>query len=135
MDLDMFIGGDSVWIIVSFVLALIGAICGYFLFIKPDKKYPNKFLNWFRDFLNFKTMCIEDLLKMFYAFALIFITLSSFAYISYSFLTFFLTLTLGNLIVRVIYEASIIIIMIWKNTNDINKKMPGKETKKEKESK
>ncbi len=116
-------GADSVWIIVSFVLAIIGAICGYFLFIKPANKQNNKFLTWLHDFLNFKHMLIEHLLKIFYAFALLFVTLSSFAYISTSFLMFILTLTLGNLLVRVIYEAALMWIMIWKNTNDINKKM------------
>ena len=128
-------GGDSVWVIVSFVLAIIGAIVGFFLFIKPDKKQPNKFLEWARDFFNFRTLVIEDLLKIFYAFMFIFITLSSFALISVSFLSFILMLTLGNLVARIGYEFALMLIMIWKNTNDINKKMPGKEAKKEKESK
>ena len=120
---DLMFGADSVWIIVSFVLAIVGAICGYFLFIKPKNKQKNKYLTWFHEFLNFKKMIIEDLLKIFYAFAFLFVTLSSFAYISSSFLAFVLSLTLGNLVVRVAYEGILMLIMIWKNTNDINKKM------------
>ncbi len=116
-------GIDSVWMIVAFVLSIIGAIIGYFLFIKPKCKVESKFVAWFHDFLNFKKMLIEDLLKIFYAFAFLLVTLGSFAYISASFLAFILMLTLGNLVVRVIYESALMLIMIWKNTNDINKKM------------
>ena len=120
---ELFFNADSVWVIVSFVLAIVGAICGYFLFIKPKNKQKNKYLTWFHEFMNFKKMLIEDLLKIFYAFALLFVTLSSFAFISESFLLFVLFLTLGNLLVRVAYEGVLMLIMIWKNTNEINKKM------------
>ena len=34
----------GVWTIVAFVLALVGAFVAYFLFVKPEKKYPNKFV-------------------------------------------------------------------------------------------
>lgn len=115
--------GDFVWTIVSLVLAIVGAIVGYFLFLKPDKKQDNKYLEWIKDFFNFKKMLIEDLLKIIYAFVAIFITLSSFALIRVSFFAFLIQLVAGNLIARVGFEASLILIMIWKNTNDINKKL------------
>ena len=113
----------GVWTIVAFVLAIIGSILAYFLFVKPEKKYPQKFVNWLRSFLNFNEMLIEPILKVTYIFLAIFITLTSFNYISYSFLTFLLTLILGNLAVRVAYEFLMITIGIWKNTKEINKKM------------
>ena len=115
--------GALIWAIVSIVLAIVGAIVGYFLFVKPDKKQDNKFLAWTKDFFSFKKMLIEDLLKIFYAFTAIYITLSSFGLIGTSFFGFILTLVFGNLIARVVYEASLILIMIWKNTNEINKKL------------
>ncbi len=115
--------GVLVWTIVSLVLAIIGAIVGYFLFIKPEKKFDNKFVAWAKDFFSFKKMLIEDLLKIFYAFIAIYITLSSFALIGASFFGFILYLVVGNLVARVSFEASLILIMIWKNTNDINKKL------------
>lgn len=125
--------GIFVWTIVSLVLAIVGAIVGYILFIKPEKKLDNKYLAWAKDFFNFKKMLIEDLLKIFYAFIAIYITLSSFALIGVNFFGFLLYLIVGNLVARVSFEASLILIMIWKNTSDINKKMPAKA--KEKESK
>ena len=117
-------GSDAgVWTIIAFVLAIIGAVLAYFLFVKPENKYPQKFVNWLRSFLNFNEMLIEPILKVTYIFLAIFITLTSFNYISYSFLTFLLTLILGNLAVRVAYEFLMITIGIWKNTKEINKKM------------
>ena len=122
---DLSYAGDGlvIWSAVSLILAIIGAIIGYFVFVKPDKPQENKCLAWLKDFFSFKKMLIEDLLKICYAFAAIYITLTSFGFISASFLLFLGWLVIGNLIARLIYEASLILIMIWKNTNDINKKL------------
>ncbi|MBQ6841153.1 MAG: hypothetical protein IJO63_03470 [Bacilli bacterium] len=117
------IQGSVVWTAVALVLAIIGGIVVYFLFLKPNKKVENKFLSWIKDFLNFKKMLIEDILKVTYVILTIFITLFSFNFIGSSFLAFLLMITLGNVVVRVAYEASLMLIMIWRNTNDINKKM------------
>ena len=116
-------GSAGVWTIVAFVLAICGAIIAYFMFVKPEKNYNNKFVNWLRSFLNFQEMLIEPILKVTYIFLAIFITLSSFSLISASFLGFLLTLVLGNLLIRVVYEASMMMVGIWKNTKEINKKM------------
>ena len=116
-------GSSEVWSIVSLILAIIGAILAYFLFVKPEKKYPNKFVNWLRSFLNFNEMLIEPILKVTYMFFAIFITLGSFSIISYSFVSFLFVLIFGNLITRVVYEASMMMVGIWKNTKEINKKM------------
>ena len=95
----------------------------YILFVKPSKKIDNKFLNWLKDFLDFKNMLIEVILKVSYIVLAIFITLFSFNFIGSNFLGFILMLTLGNIVLRLIYEASLIMLMIWKNTTEINKKM------------
>ncbi len=116
-------GGAAVWTAVSFVLALIGGIVVYYLFLKPNKKVENKFLNWLKDFLNFKKMLIEEILKVTYVILTIFITLFSFNLIGINFLSFILVLVLGNVAIRLIYEGSLMLIMIWRNTADINKKM------------
>ncbi len=116
-------GAALIWTIVSFVLALVGAFIVYFLFVKPNKKYENKFVNWLRRFLDFAEMLIEPITKIGYIFAALLITLSSFALISVNFIAFLMTLIMGNLLLRVVYELSMIIIAIWRNTRDINKKM------------
>ena len=113
----------GVWVLISLVLAIVGAFVVYFMFVKPEKKYGKAFVDWLRRFLNFQEMLIEPILKIFYIFLALFITLSSFALISDSFILFLLMLIFGNLLVRVIYEFSMILIGIWQNTRDINKKM------------
>lgn len=113
----------GVWSIISIVLAIVGGIIAYFLFLKSDKKFDNKFLLWLKDFADFKTMLIEPILKVTYLILAIFITLVSLGLIGKSFVGFILTLTLGNIVLRIIYEASLILLMIWKNTTEINKKM------------
>lgn len=117
------VGNMAIWVIVSLVLAIIGGVTAYFLFVKNDKKLENKNLMWLKNFLNFKKMLIEDLLKITYLILAIFITLYSFALIAVNFFAFVLVLTLGNLMLRLVYEASLVLIMIWKNTTEINKKL------------
>lgn len=123
--LETRVTGAAVWTIVSFILAIVGGLVVYFLFFKSDKKTSNKYLDWVKEFFNFKKMLIEDILKIVYVVLTIFITLVSFELITVNFIAFLLTLILGNLGLRIIFELSLIRIMIWKNTNEINKKLKG----------
>ena len=115
--------GAVIWSIVSIVLALVGGILVYVLFLRPKTKVDNKFLAWLKEFLNFKTFVIEDVLKITYVILAIFVTLSSFGLIGTNFAGFLMTLIFGNIILRIAYETSMILIMIWKNTKEINNKM------------
>lgn len=117
---DYGMSGVAVWLLISLVVAIIGGVLVYTLFVKDKKKVNNKYLSWLRDFLDYKKMIIEDLLKVLYIISAIYITLSSFAYIGSDFLSFILTLVFGNLICRLAFEGCLVIIMIWKNTNQIN---------------
>lgn len=113
----------TVWMIVSLILAVIGCFVVYFLFVKKDIKTDNKFLAWLKSFLSFDIMLVEPILKIAYLFVVIFLTLSSFSLISESFLAFLMYLVFGNILARVLYEILLIKIMIWKNTNEIKKKL------------
>ena len=115
--------GIDAWITVAFVLAILAAVGGYFFFVRPEKTYPNKFVNWFRDFLNFKEMFIEPILKITYIFVTVYMVLSSFSLIRYSFMTFITYFLIGVVGTRVVYEASMVLLGIWSNTKEINKKM------------
>ena len=111
------------WTIVALVLSVVGGILAYILFVKKDVKIENKFLIWFKSFLDFKEMLIETILKVTYIILAIFITLLAFKLISVSFMGFLVSLVFGNLMLRLIYEASLMFVMIWRNTSEINKKM------------
>ena len=123
--------GSTVWIILSVILAIAGGILVYFLFLskKNEGKFTG-FLGWLYDFLSFKKMFLEVLLKVTYLVVAIYITLSSFALIGTSFLGFLLQLVLGNVIARVVYEFSLILLVICRNTTEI-----AKNTKKTDENK
>ena len=116
--------GSLIWIIVSVILALVGCFVVYFLLVNNNKfKSDNKFLTWLVDFLRFDKMLIETILKIAYIFAALFITLSSFALIPANFFSFLGMLVVGNIVARVIYEAALIKVMIWKNTTEIKKNL------------
>ena len=115
--------GSLGWTVVSIILAIIGGILAYVLFINKNNKLDNKFLVWLRDFLSFKNLLLETILKVTYVILAIFITLSSFNMIGINFLGFLLYLIIGNVILRIVYESSLMLLMIWKNTSEINKKM------------
>ena len=108
-------------------IAMTGTVCSQIK--ETDYKYSvnikleNKFLIWLKEFLSFKKLLIETILKVTYVILAIFITLTSFNMIGTSFFGFLLYLIIGNVVLRIIYESSLIILMIWKNTSEINKKM------------
>ena len=115
---------SGIWTIVSVILAIIGGIVLYFTFLskKNEGKFTG-FLGWLYDFLTFKKMMIENVLKIPYIIVALFVTLSSFGLMSISFLAFLLTLVIGNVLTRVIYELLLVKLVICKNTTEINKKL------------
>lgn len=114
--------GIGVWAIIASILAIVGGILVYFLFVKAKTTPNGKFLKWLKDFLAFKIMWIEPILKVVYYIATIFIILFSFSYLALGgagILAFFLSLILGPIGIRILYEATMMFIMIWRNTRDI----------------
>ena len=114
--------GSTVWTILSIILAVVGGILIYILFL--NKKNEGKFkgfLGWLYDFLSFKKMFLEILLKVTYLIVAIFITLYSFVLIGENFLAFLLMLVGGNIVARVVYEFALILLVICRNTTDIAK--------------
>lgn len=117
----------GIWIMVAAILSVIGGILVYFLFVKSKKEPKGKFLKWLKDFLSFKIMWIEPILKVIYYIATIFVVLYSFVFFGMfnilggmAFLCFLLTLILGPIAIRLAYEATMMFIMIWRNTRDIS---------------
>lgn len=115
--------GAIIWTIIALVISLAGCFIIYFLFVKKDVDTKSKFVLWLQEFLRFNKMLIEPILKIAYIFGALFITLGSFALIGTNFLAFLGMLVGGNLLLRIGYEFSMILIMLWKNTTEINKKV------------
>lgn len=110
-----------VWSVLAIVLAIVGGILVYIFFLNNKKLKLNGFLAWLKNFLNFNTMMLEVILKVLYLITTIYVILSSFSLIGTNFLLFLVTLVVGPIIIRIIFESSLMFIMIWKNTSDISK--------------
>ena len=113
----------GVWGIIAAVLALVGGILVYVLFLsKTNEGKFNGFVKWLYDFLSFKNLTIEMLLKVCYLVSAIYVTLLSFGFIGSSALAFFGMLILGNLFLRIAFEGALLLILVYKNTKEINEK-------------
>lgn len=121
-NLGSAVAGSVIWGIIAAVLAVVGGILVYFLFIKKDNKGLNKKLVTLKELLDFRIMIIEPILKVLYLIGTIYIILFSFSFIGQSFLLFLIVLILGPIIIRLVYEGFLIMIMIWKNTKEIAQK-------------
>lgn len=111
--------GAGIWSIIALVLAIVGGILVHFLFVKAKQTPKGAFLVWLKDFLAFKTMWIEPIMKVLYYIATIFCILVSFAFIGTSFIAFITTLVLAPIGIRLMYEGVMMFIMIWRNTQAI----------------
>lgn len=126
----------AIWGIIALLVALVGGIVLYFTFL--SKKNDGKFegvLGWLYDTLTFKKMLLETVLKITYLIFAIWITLSSFTLIGTSFWGFVLMLVGGNVLVRVIYEFSLLTIVMCRNTTEINTYLKKKALKENNEVK
>lgn len=120
-------GSVILWIVIAAV-SLIGGIVLYFTFLAKRNEGKFKgFLGWVYEFFNFKKFTIEAILKITYLILAIFITLSSFTIIPSSPVGFLLMLILGNLVLRLAYEFSLVMLVICRNTIEINNKLTKKD--------
>ena len=127
------LAGAGIWMIIAAIIAIIGGILVYFLFVRSKTEPKGKFAKWLKDFLSFKVMWIEPILKCVYYIATIFTILFSFSFLAlggYGVLMFFLWLILGPIVVRLAYEMTMMFIMIWHNTRDIAENTKKKEATK-----
>lgn len=117
-------GPNPVVTVILFLIALVGGTCAYLMFVKSNEEPKDRRLLKLKEFLSFKKMIIEGLLKASYIIFALFITLYSFQImVGTSFITGLMLLILLNIMLRIGYEASLIILLIWRNTNDISKKL------------
>ena len=123
MEYESSMNVAGVWTLVSFILAICGALVLYFTFLSKsnDNKYTG-FLGWLYDVLTFKTLTLETILKVAYLFVALFITLASFELIGVNFLSFLVTLVLGNLVARVVFESGLLILLMYRQLVKIGNK-------------
>ena len=115
----------AVWMVICFIVAVVGAIVVYFMFLsKKNEKSFTGFLGWLYDFLDFKKLFLEGVLKVLYIATAAFLTLYSLVLLfSGQPGSFLMMLVLGNVVARVMYEIIMLTLIICRNTSDISKKM------------
>ena len=110
--------------LIAFIVAFDASIVIYFVFM--DKKEENKYTGFVKnlyDFLHFKINFIEAFLKIAYITTTLYVTITSFSLIKVDVALFFMTLILGNIIIRILYEAAFLLYNIYLNTKEINNKL------------
>lgn len=116
------INGVQVWTIIAVILSIAAAVLVYFLYIKSTTGFKG-FWQTVKDFLSFKTMCIEALAKMFYVATTVYLVLTSINNLillgADGVLPFFSQLLLYPLVARFAYEFIMVIVKIWQNTTII----------------
>ena len=110
--------------LIAFIVAIAASIVIYFVFMdkKEESKYPGFVKNLY-DFLHFKINFIEAFLKIAYITTTLYVTIISFSLIKVDVALFFMTLILGNIIIRILYEAAFLLYNIYLNTKEINSKL------------
>lgn len=110
--------------LIAFIVAIAASIVIYFVFM--DKKEESKYTGFVKnlyDFLHFRINFIEAFLKIAYITTTLYVTITSFSLIKLDVALFFMTLILGNIIIRILYEAAFLLYNIYLNTKEINSKL------------
>ena len=112
--------------IVSLVLAIVATVLA-FIFITPEKKRASlpKFFQVVADVFNFKGLIIEKILKALYIFLTIYVILDGFfmIFVGAPFFSCLLTMVLGPVLVRVVFELLMMLVLLVKNVISINNKL------------
>jgi len=118
---------NNVTALIILIVSLAAAILTFFLFVKMKNKPEGSFLARLHEFLNFRSIIIDGLIKFFYIFSAVSLSITSiwmmFQGFSYAPLYGLLVLVFGNLMVRVAYEFVMMLVGIWTNTTDIRRKV------------
>lgn len=110
------------------VLSVIAAIVIYFTFLSPknEGKFTG-FKGFIYDFLSFKKFLLEAVIKIIYLILACMCTLSSIAMMFNDFIGAIIMCIVSNIIIRIIYEFILLLVMICKNTTEINRKLSKEE--------
>lgn len=116
------------WALPAIIISLVVAVLVYFLFLsrKNDGKFKGA-IGWLYDFLTFKKLTVEGILKILYMTVALYITIMSFTIIGTNFAAFLLMLIGGNIAIRVVYEVVLVFLIICRNTSEINDKLSKKD--------
>lgn len=130
------VSASAVFLILSIILALAATVLA-FIFIVPEKKLGklNKFGKFIHNTLNFKYLIVEKILQALYIFFTAYVILEGFFMLfvvdrwsGWQGLTGILTMILGPIAIRLIFEFTMMVIILIKNVIQINNRLAGKDS-------
>lgn len=131
-------------LVLGFIGVIAAMICIYVL-IMPEGKYRtlNPFCRWLSDLFNFRSLWLESIIKFFYILStvacVIFGFFMLFSVVDYYYgssslaLPGLLLLVVGPVVVRLVYEGTMMFIILVKNTMQINNRLRNNMSEKQDE--
>lgn len=111
---------------IAALISLIIAIVAFFTITMKKKALKGKFMNYLREFLNFRRVWVASILKFIYLFFATLLTIGSIVmmffggeHVAQMIIICLLVLVFGNVLLRVGFEMTMITIGLWENTNDM----------------
>ncbi len=108
------------------LVSLIIALVAFFTITMKKKAPKGKFMNYLREFLNFRRVWVASILKFIYLFFATLLTIGSIVmmffggeHVAQMIIICLLVLVFGNVLLRVGFEMTMITIGLWENTNDM----------------
>ena len=99
-----------------------GGLALYFLFVRKPNHYQGAVAR-LHDALSFRTFYTEKLLRALYCIAVVSIVVSSVILLFSNFFGALLVFIAGNLIARIVFEFALLLLVLCRNTQEINQKM------------
>ena len=113
----------SVFLTVLAALVIVaGGLALYFLFVRKPNHYQGAAAR-LHDALSFRTFYTEKLLRALYCIAVVSIVVSSVILLFSNFFGALLVFIGGNLIARIVFEFALLLLVLCRNTQEINRKM------------
>ena len=113
----------SVFLTVLAALVIVaGGLALYFLFVRKPNHYQGAAAR-LHDALSFRTFYTEKLLRALYCIAVVSIVVSSVILLFSNFFGALLVFIVGNLIARIVFEFALLLLVLCRNTQEINQKM------------
>lgn len=108
--------------ILALIVIIAGGLALYFLFVRKPNRFQGAAAK-LHDALNFRTFYTEKLLRVLYSITVVAIVVYSVVLLFTHFLTAVLLFILGNLTARIVYEYALLLLVLCRNTQEINRKM------------
>ena len=108
--------------ILAMIVIIAGGLALYFLFVRKPNTHHGAAAK-LHDAFTFRTFYTEKLLRMLYCITVVGIVVSSVILLFSNFFTALLVFVAGNLTARIVFEYALLLLVMCRNTQEINRKM------------